>query len=794
MEEKNFKYDAFISYRHSKLDKFVAENLHKSLENYELPKNIKEKLNINGKTIKRVFRDQEELPLSSNLEDPIVDALKQSKYLIVICSPRLKDSLWCKKEIETFKKIRGRKNIFCVLIEGEPSDSFPEEVLFDEEKDKNGKVKRKLVEPLAADVRGDNKKEVLKKIKSEKLRLIAPMYNLDYDDLKQRHKLQRQRKILITSIIIAISCLLFALYTTIMLVKINSQQNTLKLHQSLSLSSKAQDYLNKDSRYEAIKSSYQALTKFNGVKMPYTSEAEYALSESLGVYNVGSSYKAISEVKTKGVIDYIKSSDDSKYVLIYDESEELSLVNAKTLKVIKSFNDINGLSMDEDSFSFVGNSIASYINNKGNVILINVKNGKVLKEIKKEGSSYTSIKGDLEGKYLLLKNEHDLYIYNVKNNKKIGKYTSKEKILDEMYFSEDYKYVFIGTKEKSYDVTKEDYITIHTIDINEIKELNNIEYNAGYIAGMLTKDNNLYLLLNRTMGADFNMIVSSYNYIDGEINWTKSFDGNFGKFIKKSYPKDTNNLAVVNYDKLKVFDMENGEMIEEFNTSSEIINIYSYYDKEVYLLFIGDGKVNYVNMQARKNIEYLGKFELNLDKYIKAIKSDKGFLLVPFNDNRAIYYEANSNKKIKEVKEEIDYAKDDSIVLSKYDKVKKEYNLKNKNLINKIFYDNKKELLFVNYTNEDLAIYNVKTKELLKMLTNVGKVNHYFGKDKYNRIYIGDISDSYIIDKDYNKVGHIKGLSKVDKDKVIVRNSDKFYSLEIYTLDNLLQVAKEYLK
>ena len=794
MEEKNFKYDAFISYRHSKLDKFVAENLHKSLENYELPKNIKEKLNINGKTIKRVFRDQEELPLSSNLEDPIVDALKQSKYLIVICSPRLKDSLWCKKEIETFKKIRGRKNIFCVLIEGEPSDSFPEEVLFDEEKDKNGKVKRKLVEPLAADVRGDNKKEVLKKIKSEKLRLIAPMYNLDYDDLKQRHKLQRQRKILITSIIIAISCLLFALYTTIMLVKINSQQNTLKLHQALSLSSKAQDYLNKDSRYEAIKSSYQALTKFNGVKMPYTSEAEYALSESLGVYNAGSSYKAISEVKTKGVIDYIKSSDDSKYVLIYDESEELSLVNAKTLKVIKSFNDINGLSMDEDSFSFVGNSIASYINNKGNVILINVKNGKVLKEIKKEGSSYTSIKGDLEGKYLLLKNEHDLYIYNVKNNKKIGKYTSKEKILDEMYFSEDYKYVFIGTKEKSYDVTKEDYITIHTIDINEIKELNNIEYNAGYIAGMLTKDNNLYLLLNRTMGADFNMIVSSYNYIDGEINWTKSFDGNFGKFIKKSYPKDTNNLAVVNYDKLKVFDMENGEMIEEFNTSSEIINIYSYYDKEVYLLFIGDGKVNYVNMQARKNIEYLGKFELNLDKYIKAIKSDKGFLLVPFNDNRAIYYEANSNKKIKEVKEEIDYAKDDSIVLSKYDKVKKEYNLKNKNLINKIFYDNKKELLFVNYTNEDLAIYNVKTKELLKMLTNVGKVNHYFGKDKYNRIYIGDISDSYIIDKDYNKVGHIKGLSKVDKDKVIVRNSDKFYSLEIYTLDNLLQVAKEYLK
>ena len=127
MEDKQYKYDAFISYRHCDLDKFVAENLHRILESYELPKNIKEKLNIEGRTIKRVFRDQDELPLSSNLEDPIIDALNDSKYLIVICSPRLKDSLWCKKEIETFKRLRGRQNIFCVLIEGEPRDSFPEE-------------------------------------------------------------------------------------------------------------------------------------------------------------------------------------------------------------------------------------------------------------------------------------------------------------------------------------------------------------------------------------------------------------------------------------------------------------------------------------------------------------------------------------------------------------------------------------------------------------------------------------------------------------------------------------------
>ena len=40
---KEMRYDAFISYRHSELDKFVAEELHKQLENFKIPKNIAKK-------------------------------------------------------------------------------------------------------------------------------------------------------------------------------------------------------------------------------------------------------------------------------------------------------------------------------------------------------------------------------------------------------------------------------------------------------------------------------------------------------------------------------------------------------------------------------------------------------------------------------------------------------------------------------------------------------------------------------------------------------------------------------
>lgn len=80
------RYDAFISYRHSELDSFVAKNIHKSLETFKVPKAVAKK--SGKKSIKRVFRDQEELPIGSDLGDNIEAALSESEFLIVICSPR----------------------------------------------------------------------------------------------------------------------------------------------------------------------------------------------------------------------------------------------------------------------------------------------------------------------------------------------------------------------------------------------------------------------------------------------------------------------------------------------------------------------------------------------------------------------------------------------------------------------------------------------------------------------------------------------------------------------------------
>ena len=134
--EETWQYDAFISYRHSELDSFVAEMLHRQLENFKLPGSVvkqkKAELLMQAKEqgpdaagqkktaiktrIHRVFRDREELPLVANLADPITDALENSEYLIVICSPRLNQSMWCRKEIETFIEMHDREHVLAVLV------------------------------------------------------------------------------------------------------------------------------------------------------------------------------------------------------------------------------------------------------------------------------------------------------------------------------------------------------------------------------------------------------------------------------------------------------------------------------------------------------------------------------------------------------------------------------------------------------------------------------------------------------------------------------------------------------
>ena len=129
-DKEPVRYDAFISYSHSEPDAFVAGKLHSMLEHYKVPKKIRE---ISGKKkIERVFRDREELPLSANLAMGICEALENSEYLIVICSPRSVKSEWVQREIETFLLTHTKDKVLTLLAEGEPEEAFPDILCYEE--------------------------------------------------------------------------------------------------------------------------------------------------------------------------------------------------------------------------------------------------------------------------------------------------------------------------------------------------------------------------------------------------------------------------------------------------------------------------------------------------------------------------------------------------------------------------------------------------------------------------------------------------------------------------------------
>ncbi|MBQ8878635.1 MAG: toll/interleukin-1 receptor domain-containing protein, partial [Lachnospiraceae bacterium] len=270
------KYDAFISYRHADLDLYVAKKVHKALETFKVPKAVAKK--TGKKNIKRVFRDQEELPIGSDLGDNIESALSQSEYLLVICSPRTPESYWVQKEIDTFIGIHGKDKVLAVLIEGEPNEAFPPQLLTDDEGNP--------VEPLAADVRGATKGERNRKMKTEIMRLAAPLLGCSYDDLKQRHRERKMKRMAAMAAAVAVFALAFGAYHAYNAALIQENYEGKQRNQSKYLAETSLSLLQNGDRRAAVLVALEALPSEKNDR-PYVAEAQYALSEALYVYDTG---------------------------------------------------------------------------------------------------------------------------------------------------------------------------------------------------------------------------------------------------------------------------------------------------------------------------------------------------------------------------------------------------------------------------------------------------------------------------------------------------------------------------
>lgn len=190
------KYKAFISYSHA--DEKWAGWLHRALESYRIPKHLLVK---EGETEKAaaglapIFRDRDELASSPDLSQKINEALQGSENLIVICSPSAARSRWVGEEIALFKKMGRSENVFCLIVDGDPSvpggerDCFPAPLRH--RYDSAGTYLDDSAEPVAADARkqGDGKQ-------TARLKLIAGLLGVGLDVLRRREMQRRQHRML----------------------------------------------------------------------------------------------------------------------------------------------------------------------------------------------------------------------------------------------------------------------------------------------------------------------------------------------------------------------------------------------------------------------------------------------------------------------------------------------------------------------------------------------------------------------------------------------------------------------
>lgn len=212
-----YEYFAFISYKRE--DEKWAKWLQKKLESYSLPTALRKQNPTLPNKIRPVFRDQSELS-GGNLKAEIEKGLDNSKYLIVICSPRSAKSPWVSKEVQFFIDNGRSEFIIPFIIGGTPNATDPADECFPE-----GLRQLKGEKELL----GININEMGRDAAA--IKVIARMFDLRFDVLWQRHKRSKHLRNLFWIIALGLIVLSVVIFAAVLLNKnkvIESQNSQLQ--------------------------------------------------------------------------------------------------------------------------------------------------------------------------------------------------------------------------------------------------------------------------------------------------------------------------------------------------------------------------------------------------------------------------------------------------------------------------------------------------------------------------------------------------------------------------------------
>ena len=350
------QYCAFISYRHSPLDAAVAEQLHKMIERFPVPKDLRK---ADRKTLGLAFRDQEELYINSNLSDALCQALDHSQFLIVVCTPETPKSQWVDQEIRYFIQTHGRERVLAVLAAGTPEESIPKAITQIYSPDVETVIEE--IEPLCAYLVDESDQKVLRNLKKEFPRLAAAILGCPYDALIQRQKRYRTQQIAVGIGALAVIAMLFIGLLINRNLQITAKNQEIEeknqqvaqqllqtqINETKALTLLSQQQMEDGDRFSALENALNALPHDNDHR-PYSPEAEFALTNALLPYQNGSLNHHF-DIELPSEVYMLDVSDDGRYLATFDRRGCIRCFETETTKELWQFS----IPQEEKDFQFI---------------------------------------------------------------------------------------------------------------------------------------------------------------------------------------------------------------------------------------------------------------------------------------------------------------------------------------------------------------------------------------------------------------------------------------------------------
>ena len=341
MSEQKYTYEAFISYRHNARDGFIAKTISKLAEGYTIPTPQLRK-ELGKKKIGRLFRDEDELPFGGVLNDAIAAAIRNSrKFIMLLNHDYLDEGHWCIYELAEFLRTHHYSDVVVVVTSGNIAEltKATAELMqkkglrFYNETDETGKP----LDPFAIELTAyQTEKEIGKALKNMRLKLLAGILGIDYDDLNRReHRRQVKRRWAILSpIFLAISA--FAVTVTLLAMNINRQRLVAQNNEMSLLLESSKTAVADGNRLAGIRHALDALDICTGLYPAGNAEKSELIRQSLdgAVYCQGFQLLMPVQNNSRKFSRFLYSPDNRYMLSVFGEYTAV-LLDAYTGEIIK---------------------------------------------------------------------------------------------------------------------------------------------------------------------------------------------------------------------------------------------------------------------------------------------------------------------------------------------------------------------------------------------------------------------------------------------------------------------------